>query len=178
MIQIISNNKNHGFTLLETLVVISIVGILVSMGIVAISIARQNARTTRAEADLRSLRNAIYLLQSDTTRWPNGCPPEEVANPEVNLNTSQAGLILPPVVGNQGDGCRWTQDNLNGWKGPYIDRVVDPWGHDYYFDPDYQAYDNCNSKPVHDIAAAVISFGPNGVGLNSYDCDDIFLELN
>ncbi|MDZ4229945.1 MAG: prepilin-type N-terminal cleavage/methylation domain-containing protein, partial [Candidatus Veblenbacteria bacterium] len=95
------NNKRPrtgvGFTLIEVLVVIGIIGVLATMGVVAMNVARQRSYTTRAQADLRSLRNAIALLESDTYKWPNGCPSEEVANPEVNLSTTQAGLIPSPV---------------------------------------------------------------------------------
>ena len=59
-----------------------------------------------------------------------------------------------------------------------MDRVVDPWGQAYYFDHDYRAYENCESETVHPNAPAVFSFGPNKTGVNAYDCDDIFLELD
>jgi len=118
------------------------------------------------------------LLESDTHKWPNGCPAETVANPEVDLSESQAGLVLAPAVGDQGDGCEWVQVDLDSWKGPYVDRVTDSWGNAYYFDPDYRAYENCESETVHPNAPAVFSFGPNKTGVNAYDCDDIFLELD
>jgi len=56
--------------------------------------------------------------------------------------------------------------------------VTDSWGNAYYFDPDYRAYENCESETVHPNAPAVFSFGPNKTGVNAYDCDDIFLELD
>ena len=42
----------------------------------------------------------------------------------------------------------------------------DPWGSDYFFDPDYRI--NGVMWPV------VGSFGPNRVGPNQYDSDDIY----
>lgn len=167
-----------GFTLIELLVVIAIIAVLATLGVAAVNVARAKARTARAQADLRSIRNAVALLESDTYKWPNGCEPGEVANPEVNLSTTQAGLILSPVVGDQGSGCEWVQEDLDAWQGPYVDRVTDPWDNPYWFDPDYRAYENCGSQTAHTNAPAVFSFGPNGDGVNAYDCDDIFLELN
>jgi prepilin-type N-terminal cleavage/methylation domain-containing protein len=170
--------KKPGFTLIELLVVIAIIGILSTLAVTALNVARQKSHIARAQADLRSLRNAVALLESDTGKWPNGCPSEEVTNPEVDLSTTQAGLIPSPIVGNQGNGCEWVQADINKWDGPYVDRAVDPWGNHYYFDPDYTPYSG-NGCAIADgaVAPVVLSFGPNGTGLNAYDCDDIFLEM-
>lgn len=57
------------------------------------------------------------------------------------------------------------------WKGPYMGVIPkDPWGNNYFFDTDY------------DIGGGVMrvvlgSYGPNGVGNNLYDADDIRLIL-
>ncbi|HUT96329.1 MAG TPA: prepilin-type N-terminal cleavage/methylation domain-containing protein, partial [Candidatus Paceibacterota bacterium] len=88
--------KNSGFTLIELLVVIAIIGLLATIVLVALSNARMKAKISRAQADLRQLRNAIEFLVDDTGKWPNGCPPETTANPEVDLNNSQSGLISRP----------------------------------------------------------------------------------
>jgi hypothetical protein len=45
------------------------------------------------------------------------------------------------------------------------------------FDPDYNAYLHCTGQTAQPIGPAIISFGPNGVGQNAYDCDDVFLYV-
>ena len=148
------------------------------MAMLALSRAREMARETAAKDDLSSLRTALLLMENDTGKWPNGCPPWSNSNPEVDFTTAQAGLMVQPEVGDQGDGCQWLSQEVAKWDGPYVTGVTDdPWGNHYYFDADYTPYSGCPSIDDEPVAAVVVSFGPNGEGLNDYDCDDIFLKL-
>jgi hypothetical protein len=46
----------------------------------------------------------------------------------------------------------------------------DPWGHNYFFDNDYT---------LDGVTKAVVgSYGPNGVGSNLYDEDDIVIIIS
>ncbi|MFH1047949.1 MAG: prepilin-type N-terminal cleavage/methylation domain-containing protein [Patescibacteria group bacterium] len=171
-------NLRKGFSLVELLVVIGILGVLSTLALLAMGRAREAAKEAAARDDLANLRTAILLLENDTEKWPNGCPPWSTRNPEVELTTQQAALTQAPIVGDQGDGCQWTSQAVAKWQGPYVTGVEnDPWGNPYYFDPDFVAYNGCPSKPTETTTAAVLSFGPNGTGLNQYDCDDVFLKL-
>jgi general secretion pathway protein G len=170
------DGRVRGFTLIELLVVMGIIGVLATMSAVAVSRARQLAKTTKAQADVDSLSKAIAMLAGDTGKWPNGCPIDEVSNPEVNLNSAQAGITVTPAVGDQRYGCFWSATDIARWNGPYMKDIVDPWGNAYLFDPDYQPRDACTPGTVAK-QAAVVSFGPNEVGLNVYDCDDIYKIL-
>ncbi len=53
--------KKHslGFTLLELLVVISIIGILLALGVVAFSTAQQKARDAKRRGDIKALHNGF-----------------------------------------------------------------------------------------------------------------------
>ena len=119
----------------------------------------------------------------DTSKWPNGCPSQGSSNPEVGLNGSQAGLSSVPVEGDQGDGCVWTAEDIAKWDGPYVYFGQDPWGNEYYFDPDYHVDENrvgedCDGYSGNLIVRpVVVSFGPNGEGDNVYDCDNIWLNI-
>ncbi|MBI4458179.1 prepilin-type N-terminal cleavage/methylation domain-containing protein [Candidatus Uhrbacteria bacterium] len=166
-----------GFTLVELLVVISIIGVLSTLAIVAFTRARAAAREAKAKGDIKQMALAVGLLFADTGKWPNGCPVESVANPETYLDTQQAGIRQAPAVGDQGGGCTWTASDISGWAGPYAKTFVDPWGSKYYFDPDYVPLQNCSGQTAGDQAPAIVSFGPNKAGPNVYDCDDLWYVM-
>ncbi len=171
--------RRRGFTLIELLVVIAIIGVLSTLAVVAVRRAQVLARESKAKGDLATARDAISLLLADTGKWPGGCKPDAVSNPEIDIFSAQAGLTQRPTAGtvDAGTGCAWTAKDVANWRGPYLYTKKDPWGHDYYFDPDYVPYQNCPSKTAGANEPVVESFGPNGVGVNAYDCDDIFLHL-
>lgn len=160
------------------MVTISIIGIMMTIAMLAMGRAREAAKEARAKDDLANLRTAILMLENDTEKWPNGCPPWSIRNPEINLNEPQAAVMQGPSVGNQGGGCQWTSQAVEKWDGPYVSGIEnDPWGNPYYFDGDYEPYESCDNKDTENETAVVVSFGPNGEGLNAYDYDDIFLKL-
>jgi len=174
----------NGFTLIELLITITIIGLLTSVILGSLTSARDKAREGKTNTELRSLRSAVALLVSDTGKWPNGCPVGAVSNPEVELDTAQAGIKQQPTVQDNGDGCEWIASDISNWDGPYMETPVDPWGNSYWFDPDYRPGDNVDeatncdggTATIDDISV-IVSFGPDGIGDNKYNCDDIFTEM-
>jgi type II secretion system protein G len=149
---------SRGFTLLELLVCVSIVGTLAGFAIPMYTTYKNRVKAAQALAELKDIQFAIELLASDTEKWPGPNDVGVTANQEVwDLSAANAGL----VVANAG---------FPGWDGPYIQLVPqDPWGSDYFLDPDYR---------INGTDFAVIgSFGPNTVGRNVYDSDNVILFL-
>jgi general secretion pathway protein G len=101
--------KSRGFTLLELLVVILIIGLLT--GIVAPRFMGQVSRSevTTARAQLDALDKALQSYRIDTGRFPT---------------TAQG---LKALVAQPGDESRW--------RGPYLQGEVpaDPWGNAYQY---------------------------------------------
>jgi general secretion pathway protein G len=113
----------YGFTLIEIMVVVVILGILAAL--VAPNVIRRidDARVAKARQDIRAYETALNLYRMDNFRYP----------------TTEQGLealVKRPV-----------DPNLRNWKeGGYIDGLKkDPWGNEYnYLSPgshgDYDLY--------------------------------------
>lgn len=70
------NRKNKGFTLVELLVVVAIIGLLASIVLVSLNTARQKARDTRRLGDLRQVAIALELYyDNNNNAYPTviGC---------------------------------------------------------------------------------------------------------
>ena len=148
----------NGFTLVELLVVIAIIGVLATLGTAAYSGARNQARTAKAKHDIDTIVTAVKMLESDTGYWPGRQTVDQTAashGSEIwDLSTPAAGLVQ-------------TDGHYSNWNGPYIGTMpIDPWGHKYFYDPDYTVG---TTKHV-----VIGSFGPNGVGQNVYDSDNVY----
>ena len=150
--------KRRGFTLVEIMIVISIIGLLAGIGIPAILRSVQNSRIKQAQTELAMMSAAILQLAWDTGRWPNGEPRTTAGSRERwDISEARCGLLD-------------TNGSYREWKGPYYEgEINDPWGNPYFFDPDYRR------DGVHIVVG---SFGPNGGGRNRYDSDDIYVLLD
>ncbi len=91
--------KKNGFTLLEILVVISIIGILIALGTAAFTTAQKKGRDARRKADIKAMQNGFeqyyskngvypttYLEAGDATIFPAGVP-EDPKNVSPNVYT-------------------------------------------------------------------------------------------
>ncbi len=119
---------------------------------------KKQAHVTSAKADFKNVHLAVEALAADTEKRPGPSTVGQTADQGIrDLATDDAGLISA------------TNAFIN-WKGPYIQSIPqDPWGNNYFFDPD--DYIDGNAVPV------VGSFGPNGQGQNDYDPDDVYRIL-
>ena len=106
--------RQHGFTLLEMIVVLVIIGLI--MGLVGPRLFGQadKAKVQTAGTQVRMLRGALQTMRLDISRWP----------------TEQEGLALLTTKPANADAVR-------GWAGPYLDEAVplDPWGQPYQYSP-------------------------------------------
>ena len=62
--------RRRGFTLLELIVVITIIGLLASIVVVSTRGAGPKARKTKAIADMKAIHDTAMMLYTDTGRWP------------------------------------------------------------------------------------------------------------
>ncbi len=63
--------KNLGFTFIELLVVITIIGIIFASGVVAYGSVTMKSRDTRRKSDLESIRQSLEMCRSLTGKYPD-----------------------------------------------------------------------------------------------------------
>lgn len=151
-------NKS-GFTLIEIMVTVAVVGLLASLAGLAIHKAHRSALLKQTETELQFMSAAVLQMAWDTGMWPNKALRNNPGSVEVwSISPASAGLLQ-------------TDGSYNNWRGPYYEgAILDPWGNPYFFDPDYL---------IEGVNHVVIgSFGPNGLGPNLYDSDDLYVLLD
>jgi len=105
-------NRASGFTLIEIMVVIVILGILAALVVPKIMSRPDEARIVAAKQDIASLVQALKLYRLDNQNYPST---------EQGLQALVQKPTTPPIP--------------NNWKsGGYLDRLPkDPWGSDYQY---------------------------------------------
>jgi general secretion pathway protein G len=106
--------ERRGFTLVEILLVIVMIGILSGVLVSKLSGRSQEARIARAQSDITgTLSLALDMFEQDVGRYPSA-------------DEGLGALVLNP--------------GSPGWKGPYLKGGLkpDPWGtpYQYQLDPD------------------------------------------
>ncbi len=166
---------SRGFSLVEILIVISIIGVLVSVVIPSMNEARDNALVAATQIDLDGIKTAMQVLYNDTGYYPNGavsvCRSTLPSGNERDLSLATSSLLA------NGSG-------LSGWGGPYVGGAIDKWGTPYYLDEDYQCFASTTGcKGITDAStdsSVIVSCGPNMAiagGSCDYDADNIVYRL-
>ncbi|USN88077.1 MAG: prepilin-type N-terminal cleavage/methylation domain-containing protein [Candidatus Nomurabacteria bacterium] len=88
----------RGFTLIEIMVVIAIIGILVAVVMFNTSDAGKQSRDTERQADLRALQNAVELYKNKYGRYPEGCRGADQWSGEQGTNYACSGNNTQYIV--------------------------------------------------------------------------------
>ena len=104
-----SRQKRAGVTLIEMLVVVTIIGLFVALVAPSMFKKADQARITAARNQIHNFMTALGAYKLDTGLFP----------------TTEQGLVA----------LRVKPSESNQWNGPYmpLDIPKDPWGHDYIY---------------------------------------------
>ncbi len=129
----------RGFTLIEIMVVVIIIGLLAAVIVPTIVSKVDDAKVAKAKQDIQPLEAALTMFHLDNSKYPTN---------EQGLNA----LIQQP-----------TDPTINNWKaGGYIERVSkDPWGNEYQY-----AFPGTHGKP-YDLFTLGADGQPGGDGINA-----------
>ena len=107
-----SNKKQSGFTLVEILLVVVIIGALAAMIIPRLAGRGEGAKVKVAKSDIdANIATALKLYELDNGTFP----------------TSEQGLTALRVKPT-------TNPIPQNWNGPYVEKEpLDPWGHSYVY---------------------------------------------
>ena len=131
--------KARGFTLIEIMVVVVILGILAAVVVPKIMDNPDKARVVKAKNDVRAIKGALDLYKLDNFNYPS---------------TDQGLMALVQQPSGSPEARNWKQ-------GGYLDKVPkDPWGNDYqYLSP--------GVKAEIDIFSYGADGRPGGEGINA-----------
>jgi len=106
------NLRQAGFTLIEIMVVVVILGILAAIVVPKVMDRPDAARITKAKADIRAIQGALDLYKLDNYNYPS---------------TDQGLEALVTKPSGNPEARNWKQ-------GGYLDRLPkDPWGNPYQY---------------------------------------------
>ena len=108
-----------GFTLIEIMVVILIIGLLALMVVPRLRGVADRAKRTKAQADIQELKQALDRYYLDNGSYPT-------------TDQGLQALVAPPTGGRLPS---------NYEQGGYIEKLPnDPWGNQYFYQSDGNTY--------------------------------------
>ena len=130
--------KNVGFTLIEVMIVVVILGILAAVVIPKLLDRPDQARVTAAKSDIAVIMQQLKVYRLDNTFYPS-------------TDQGLQALVVKPT----------TQPIPANWNKGYLERLPnDPWGHPYQ-------YLNPGVKGEIDVFSLGADGQPGGEGVNA-----------
>ena len=128
IINIIKTKKTSGFTLMELLVVMVLLGILVTLGLSSFRGSQAKSRDSRRKSELRQMALALETYFNDKGKYPNddgtgrimGCAPDDVSLCDWNTEfKDKNGTIYMVTLPADPGGLSYYYDVLGATNGSY-----------------------------------------------------------
>ncbi len=145
-------SSNSGFTLIELMVVISIIGVLVALSSGVITMVRKQNRVTAARATIQKLELALNAYYNDCGLYP--------PTPEDFRENAEVFGVLTGDITHDGKYDPKGDDlpkNHRTWRGPYLPmdskntdtrgNLKDPWSAPYRYRENDREAPKCPSNP-------------------------------
>ena len=132
------NRRRRGITLIEMLVVLTIIALFAALVVPRMLNQGDKARVTAAHAQINSFMTALGAYKLDTGTYP----------------TTEMGL----------QALRTRPENVNQWQGPYLPQEIpnDPWGRPYLY-----KYPGEHEPSEPEIISLGADGQPGGEGINA-----------
>jgi len=136
-------NRKDGFTLLEMLTVLGILGLMMATAFTGLSHAQRQGRIAKAQTEVRQIVSAWFAYEAANDDWPANMP-EDGAPVDADYTT------LGELLGRGGENRVYLNAQLQNGK------FLDPWGRPYRLKITRQA----DVPDISDTFSAAITF-PN-----------------
>jgi len=185
-----------GFTLVELLVVVTIIGLLVGLISVAVPKAIESGMKAKAKGELTAIVAAVKAYKQEYGRFPSSATASDDEHFYATYCTSQSKFSTKPFGPTKDLVAILSGNNLNNLNPKQVRFLeatgasstfvwLDPWGQEYcvMFDTnedggvEYWGSGNWQDPNIR-VSVIALSAGPNkivdGSAVNSSKCDDIF----
>ena len=159
--------RQRGFTLMELIVVMTLVGLLAVGVVLSLDGVGDDAQVRLTRVEMTELRKALQLFRRDVGHFPDALDDHHAE--DLKLDLLFGCQDLSPAQADYDAGCKaYNLDTARGWNGPYVlaekqknsvtnldeKGLFDAWGNRY------RLFDEDSAAPGAG-AARIVSYGAN-----------------
>lgn len=132
--------KTRGFTIVELLIVIVVIGILAAITVVAYAGISERAQRSKVQSDIAQLVKAVQAARVNTGLTLQGVT--QSGNSQAQCAGLPAGTNLATLASSHTCWTRYRLDlqRISTVSGIDVNSIVDPWGRPYHIEQDEEEW--------------------------------------